>query len=186
MDIDPLVAEKLGFPKLRYVFVEHERRWLCGSVPHELVTYSDDITDVYVHGSNLRLREARPIAGGPPMLRLTRKVEVNPRLRLISSIYLQVQEFELLMAALSGGVIRKRRHRLQSGAGVVLAVDEFEGEHSGLCLLEAECESAEALDAFVAPVFAGAEVTVDPRFNGGNLAANGLPVVVHSGSAHGR
>ena len=55
-------------------------------------------------------------------------------------------------------------------------LEQFEGEHSGLFLLEAECESAEALDEFVAPVFAGVEVTGDPRFNGGNLAANGLPV----------
>ena len=39
----PTLAAKLGFPKLRYVFVEHERRWLCASLPAELVTETEQI-----------------------------------------------------------------------------------------------------------------------------------------------
>ncbi len=175
MDIDPEIAASLGFPKLRYVFVEHERRWLCASLPRELVTETERITDLYVTGSSMRLREARSLSGQSSMLRLTRKVDVNARMRLISSIYLHESEFSLLQAALTGSVLRKRRHRLKSEAQVVLAVDEFEGDLAGLMLLEAEFPSAQALRDFVAPSYADVEVTDDPRFTGGQLANHGLP-----------
>jgi hypothetical protein len=62
IEVDPLLAAGLGFPKLRYVFVEHERRWLCKSVPVERVSDADEILDVYVTGSNLRLRDARSVS----------------------------------------------------------------------------------------------------------------------------
>jgi CYTH domain-containing protein len=175
VEIDPLVAAKLGFPKLRYVFVEHERRWLCTALPSELVAETEHITDLYVTGSNLRLREARPLAGGQPMLRLTLKVDVDVRTRLISSIYLQESEFALLRGALIGRHLHKRRHRLRSAAEVVLAVDEFDGELSGLMLLEAEFPSTQALQEFQAPWYAGVEVTTDPQFTGGYLAFQGFP-----------
>jgi CYTH domain-containing protein len=174
VDIDPLVAARLGFPKLRYAFVEHERRWLCTSVPTELVAGTEQITDLYVTGSNLRLREARALGGTQPMLRLTRKVDVDARTRLISSIFLQDSEFAVLRGSLSGRYLRKRRHCIASITKVVLAIDEFEGELSGLVLLEAEFPSAQALQGFRAPWYAGGEVTSDPRFNGGYLAAHGL------------
>ncbi len=175
MDVDAILAAKLGFPKLRYVFVEHERRWLCASLPAELVTETEQIKDLYVTGTNLRLREARPLGGGTSMLRLTRKVDVDPRTRLISSVYLQEPEFELLRSVLTGRNIHKLRHRLRSSAEVVLAVDEFQGELSGLFLLEAEFPSTQALKEFQAPWFAGAEVTTNPQYTGGLLSNDGLP-----------
>jgi CYTH domain-containing protein len=109
------------------------------------------------------------------MLRLTRKVDVDNATRLISSIYLQESEFELLSQALVGRYIRKRRHRLKSPSEFVLAVDEFEGELSGLLLLEVEFLSTQALEAFQAPWFAGLEVTDDKRYTGGELSRNGPP-----------
>ena len=175
VDIDATLAAKLGFPKLRYVFVEYERRWLCTALPCELVTETEQINDLYVIGTNLRLREARQLAGGASMLRLTRKVDVDPRTRLISSVYLQEAEFALLRSVLTGRSIRKLRHRLRSSAGVVLAVDEFQEELSGLLLLEAEFPSTQALEEFQAPWFAGAEVTSDPQYTGGLLSSSGLP-----------
>ena len=57
--VDPLNAVRLGFPKLRYVFVELERRWVCTSLPRDLVRETVRISDLYVGGSNLRLREER-------------------------------------------------------------------------------------------------------------------------------
>ena len=37
MDIDRQTATALGFPKLKYAFVERERRWLCREVPRDRV-----------------------------------------------------------------------------------------------------------------------------------------------------
>jgi CYTH domain-containing protein len=178
MDIDPKIASALGFPKLDYVAVERERRWLCREVPRELVIQTEAITDLYVTGGRLRLREARPIDGGTPRLRLSRKADADPQTRLITSIYLTEDEFAVLAASLPGARIRKLRHRLRPASGVLLAIDEFQGTHAGLLLLEAELETSEQLAAFAPPAFAGREVTDDPGFTGGHLAQKGLPPLI--------
>ena len=109
------------------------------------------------------------------MLRLSRKADVDPRTRLVTSIYLPEQEFAVLAAALPGLRIRKLRHRLKAPPGVVLSADEFQGALEGLRMVEAEFDTPERMAAFAMPDFALREVTDDPRFGGGQLAANGLP-----------
>ena len=147
MEIDPATAAALGFPKLKYAWVERERRWLCREIPLARVTQVDAITDLYVAGTRLRLREAIPLDGGPPMRRLTRKADVDAATRLLTSIYLAPEEFALL-ADLPGQRIRKTRHRLAAEGGVTVSVDRFEGPLEGLILAEAEFETAEALAEF--------------------------------------
>jgi CYTH domain-containing protein len=124
----------------------------------------------------LRLRAARPLDGGPPMLRLTRKADVDQHTRLISSVYVPEEEFVLLDQALKGPRLQKLRHRLKSPDGVALCVDVFEGALEGLVMAEAEFKTMEALHGFAAPAFCTREVTADPRFTGGRLVAEGLPI----------
>jgi hypothetical protein len=81
MDISHQIASALGFPKPAFTSVEHERRWLCREVPRERILHSEAITDLYVADTRLRLREARPIGGGAPKLRLSRKADVDTRTR---------------------------------------------------------------------------------------------------------
>ena len=175
-DIDPTLAAALGFPKLKYAWVERERRWLCRDVPMDRVADAWTITDLYVTGAHLRLREAIPLAGGEPMRRLTRKGDVDAATRLLTSIYLAEAEFVMLANALTGRTLRKIRHHLHAENGVVVSVDRFEGPLAGLILAEAEFDIAAALAAFPTPDFAVREVTDDPRYGGGALASNGLPV----------
>ncbi len=175
MDIDQQTATALGFPKPQYMSVERERRWLCRQVPRERVVQTEAITDLYVTGARLRLREARPIDGGTPMLRLSRKADVDAHTRLITSIYLPEEEFAVLAASLPGVQIKKLRHRLQHPPGVLMLVDEFQGELDGLILAEAAFETPDLLAAFPMPDFAMREVTDDPRFTGGYLVKNGRP-----------
>jgi CYTH domain-containing protein len=175
MSIDQQTASALGFPKPQYTAVERERRWLCRDVPRRLVVRTEAITDLYVTGARLRLREARPTDGSAPMLRLSRKADVDAHTRLITSIYLPEEEFAVLAASLPGVRIRKLRHRLQRAQEVAMCVDEFQGELCGLILVEAEFKTLEQLAAFPKPDFAVREVTDDPRFSGGYLVKNGLP-----------
>jgi CYTH domain-containing protein len=175
MDIDQHLASLLGFPKPQYRWIERERRWLCREVPRESVVRTEAVTDLYVTGTWLRLREARPLDGGAPKFRLSRKADVNSRTRLMTSIYLPEDEFAVLAASLPGLRIKKLRHTLQPRPGVLTVVDEFQGELEGLILAEAEFETQELLAAFPIPDFALREVTDDPRFGGGWLAKNGLP-----------
>jgi CYTH domain-containing protein len=175
MAIDSNIAAALGFPKPHYTAVEHERRWLCHEVPRSRIRQSLTVTDLYVTGTRLRLREMRPIDGGPGQLRLTRKADVDAQTRLITSIYLPEDEFQVLAAALQGARLTKLRHRLHAPPGVVLSVDEFGGELTGLVLAEAELPTAAELAAFPLPDFASREVTDDVRYTGGSLVRNGLP-----------
>ncbi len=176
MDIDEETAAVLGFPKPQYRSVERERRWLCAEVPRDRIVNSQAITDLYVDGARLRLRAARPLDGGAPLLRLTRKADVDSRTRLITSIYLPENEFAILASALTGSRIEKVRHRLRQVPGIVhVSVDEFQGELAGLVLAEAEFETLELLARFPMPDFAVREVTDDPRYTGASLAKNGLP-----------
>ena len=175
MNIESQIAANLGFPKPEYTSVERERRWLCRQVPSELVRRTEMITDLYVTGTRLRLREARPTDGGAPMLRLSRKADVDKHTRLITSIYLPEEEFSVLAASLPGSRIKKLRHRLHSPPGVMLLVDEFLEELEGLFIAEAEFKTKEQLEAFEMPGFAVCEVTDDPKFTGGHLVKSGLP-----------
>lgn len=174
MDIDPAIAAALGFPKVKYAWVERERRWLCREVPLERVVEAEAITDLYVTGTRLRLREAIPLDGRPAGRRLTRKADVDAQTRLLTSIYLSPEEFALL-ADLPGERLRKVRHRLAPENGIIVSVDRFEGPLAGLILAEAEFETADALAAFPHPDFAVREVTDDPRYSGGVLIRDGLP-----------
>ena len=178
MEIDDELARVLGFPKADYRSVERERRWLCDGVPHGWAREAEAICDLYVAGTRLRLREARPIAGGEPRLRLTRKADVDARTRLITSIYLPEEEFRVLAATLPGNRIRKLRNRLFPVQGVTMSVDAFQEDLAGLILAEAEFETPELMAGFVAPEFCRCEVTDDVRYTGAALAARGGPAAV--------
>ena len=174
MDIDAATAAALGFPKLKYAWVERERRWLCSHVPEDLVLRAEEITDLYVEATRLRLREAIPQDGGPAMRRLARKADVDATTRLITSLYLQPEEFDLFKG-LPGLRLTKTRHHLTSPPGVLMSIDRFHGPLEGLLLAEAEFEDAEILEAFPTPPFALEEVTDDIRYGGAHLARHGLP-----------
>jgi CYTH domain-containing protein len=128
------------------------------------------ITDLYITGARLRLREARPLDGGPVMRRLTRKADLSPDRRLITSIYLSEAEFALFRD-LPGARLLKRRHTFADG----LTADRFEGALDGLVLAEREFETDAEMAAFPQPAFAVREVTADPRYTGGALAIGGRP-----------
>lgn len=181
MDISQQIASALGFPKPAYTSVEHERRWLCREVPRERIVRSESITDLYVAGTRLRLREARPMGDGAPKLRFSRKADVDTRTRLITSIYLPEEEFAVLAASLPGVRIRKLRHRLKSAPDVAMHVDEFQDALVGLIMVEAECNTAHRLANLPMPDFAVREVTDDPGFTGGLLVEHGLPANLQDG-----
>ena len=164
----------LGFLKPeKYAAVERERRWLCAALPDLPVVRAEAIRDLYVEGSQLRLREARPVGGGAAILRLSKKADLAPERRLITTLYLSEAEFALF-AGLPGRVLEKTRH-YYAADGVTLSVDRFEGALAGLFLAEAEFADDAAMAAFPHPAFAVREVTEDPRYTGGELVRAGVP-----------
>ena len=164
----------VGFLKPeKYAAVERERRWLCAGLPDLPVVRAEAIEDLYVDDSRLRLRRATPVGGGAAILRLSKKADLAPERRLITTLYLSEAEFALF-ASLPGRVLEKTRH-YYAADGVTLSVDRFEGALAGLFLAEAEFADDAAMAAFPHPAFAVREVTDDPRYTGGELVRAGVP-----------
>ena len=167
-------AAALGFLKPeKYAAVERERRWLCAGLPDLPVLRAEAIEDLYVEGSRLRLRRATPVGGGAAILRLSKKADLAPERRLITTLYLTEAEYALF-EDLPGRVLRKTRHYYAAG-DVTLSVDRFEGALAGLFLAEAEFADDAAMAAYSDPAFAVCEVTDDLRYTGGELVVNGRP-----------
>lgn len=152
-------------PQYKYARVEHERRFLLERFPTVNAVRIRRITDCYIEGTTLRLREQSE-EGGPTIFKLTQKVPARAtgaQEGLITSMYLTKDEF-CVLAQLSAKKLSKTRHSVPP-----FGIDVFEGTLEGLLLGEAEFDSATAADALTLPSFIGAEVTGDNRFTGGRL-----------------
>jgi CYTH domain-containing protein len=149
----------------KYARVERERRFLLDRFPSADVVRIRHITDRYIDGTRLRLREQTD-DGGPAIFKLTQKVpgRLNgAKQALITSIHLTESEF-CLLAQIPGKMLSKVRYSVPP-----FGIDVFEGSLQGLRLAEAEFNSAAEVDALTVPDFILHEVTDDERFTGGQL-----------------
>ena len=123
------------------------------------------ITDRYIDGTTLRLREVRE-GDGPAIYKLTQKIAKpadGAQQGLITNMYLTAGDFSVL-AQLPAATLCKTRY-----SGPPFGIDRFEGELQGLLLAEAEFNSATDACALALPSFIVREVTSDLRFTGGEL-----------------
>ena len=154
-------------PESKYARIEWERRFLLSSFPSgEKVTRTRRISDRYIEGTRLRLRQQCD-SDSQPVFKLTQKLPggtARGQQGLITSMYLTREEFDVL-ARLPAKVLTKVRHSVPP-----FGIDMFEGMLSGLILAEAEFNSAAEASALVLPSFIVAEVSDERRFTGGSLA----------------
>jgi CYTH domain-containing protein len=150
----------------KYARIERERRFLLDRFPSDVhVIRIRRITDRYIDGTTLRLREQTEEPGGT-IFKLTQKVPtraIGAQEGLITSMYLTKDEFCVLVQ-LSARKLSKTRYSVPP-----FGIDVFEGTLEGLLLGEAEFDSAAAAEALTLPSFIGAEVSADNRFTGGRL-----------------
>jgi CYTH domain-containing protein len=149
----------------KYVRIERERRFLLDRFPSADVVRVRHITDRYIDGAFLRLREQTD-DGGPAIFKLTQKVPARAsggQQGFITNMYLTEEEFRVL-AQLPAKSLCKARYSVPP-----FGIDVFEGALRGLQLAEAEFDSAEEADALIVPSFILHEVTDDDRFTGGRL-----------------
>ena len=151
----------------KYARVEFERRFLLDRFPADVnVTSVRRIVDRYIEGTRLRLRQMTD--GDGKIFKLTQKIPeptVTARRGLITTIYLSQEEFDVL-SKLPGKMLAKTRY-----SAPPFGIDVFEDELDGLLLAEAEFDSDAEASAFEPAPLVSAEVTNDPGFTGGSLAA---------------
>lgn len=154
-------------PSHKYDRIERERRFLVERFPHQQkIARVRRITDRYIEGTNLRLREERE-EGHPAIFKLTQKIPEPGEAAqqgYITTMYLNRDTHERL-TELAARVLAKIRYSVPP-----FGVDVFEGVLDGLVMAEAEFESAAEAEALVVPDFVLREVSGDPRFSGGVLA----------------
>jgi CYTH domain-containing protein len=150
----------------KYARPEIERRWLVTSDVDALIAGAPcvEIEDRYITATRLRLRCVRSPAGAT-QYKLCKKYPKAPgdAFESITNIYLTADEFERL-ARLPAAVARKRRHRLAAGS-----LDVYSHPRR-IAIFEMEFASAAEAAAFVAPAFAGREITGDESLSGAALA----------------
>jgi CYTH domain-containing protein len=154
-------------PRHNHARIERERRFLLSQFPNDAnVVRIRRITDRYIDGTTLRLRELSD-DNTPAVFKLTRKVPERgngAQQGWITSMYLPQDEF-CVLSQLPAKELRKTRYSVPP-----FGIDVFEGGLDGLILAEAEFDSAEAADALMVPSFDFREVSADERFTGGRLA----------------
>lgn len=151
---------------LKYTQIERERRFLVTRFPTDAtVVRVRHITDHYIDGTRLRLREQRD-DDGALQFKLTQKLPApgdGAQQGYITTMYLSEDEYRTF-AQLPAHILRKTRYSVPP-----FGIDVFADALAGLMLAEAEFDSSAAADALTLPSFIGREVTTDPRFTGGRL-----------------
>ena len=151
----------------KYALPERERRFLLAGVPDQPIVRTTRITDSYLVGTRLRIRQAVETTAGSTTVvyKLTQKVPAaDGGPGLITTFYLSEPEYNAL-TTLPAQQLLKTRYSIPP-----FGIDVFDPPLHGLTLGEVELASDKALRAFVPPPFAVAEITRDVRFTGGRLA----------------
>lgn len=157
---------------LKYARAERERRFLLAQIPEGPCLRHAEITDLYVTGTRLRLRQAveTTTTGSSVSRKLTQKIPaVGGGPGLITTTYLNEAEYAVF-SVLPGTELSKTRYSVPP-----FGIDVFTGTLAGLVTAEVEFENAQEEANFAAPSDVVAEVTVDPRLSGGRLAVTTRP-----------
>jgi CYTH domain-containing protein len=160
--------------EFKYAVVERERRWLLARTPPGLSGDVLLISDRYLVGTRLRLREVTH-EDGTVVRKLGHKVRLGdtPAEIACTSLYLDDAEWDAL-CALPAHHLVKRRTRVPH-EGVVVAVDEYDGHLAGLVTAEIDRGEGPAVE-LPSSYDVLAEVSLDERYTGAALAqATGRP-----------
>lgn len=174
MGVAKLTDQNTIVPESKYALIERERRYLLRDLP-DGITRADphlQITDNYMTGSRLRLRKVREPRTNKWTVKFTQKFAPDPRdlsRTVITNIYLNALEAEVLSAVFNSNEIRKNRYAFEF-EGRRFSADMFLGDLFGLVLAEVSFSTDEELEQFTKPSFALAEITNEELFSGGRLS----------------
>ena len=160
----------------KYARIEFERRWLVDAtarpaLPQASVTL---IRDRYISGTRLRLRRMERRSRDEIVWKLTKKYEcADPSERPIVTTYLTEAEYNVLCMLPALEMTKRRLHTEHDGNW--WSVDLFDGALKGLEIAESEADDTFSLAALSPPPWVLREVTDLAQWQGGALAAHGIP-----------
>ena len=152
--------------------MEIERKFLVRKVPDNLEQYPhSSLTQSYIS------RE--------PVIRL-RKIQREEETSFVLTVKsgglavrqefelgLQEAEYERLFQKVEGRVLQKVRYIIPLEDGYMAELDRFEGELSGLWLVEVEFPSVEAMNEFKPPEWFGEDVSGSAQYHNSVLSGGG-------------
>lgn len=155
----------------KYANRELERRFLLTRKPDQLDDQKcKEISDKYLNGTNLRLREISK--DGSFQYKLTKKLNTSSQEKnshWVSTIYLSREEFDVLWQ-IAGKAYKKKRYYLESKSGHTIGIDEIRLEPSFIWIAEVEFRDTAEMERFQFPFDFAEEVTTDERYSGFELA----------------
>ncbi len=162
--------------KRPYARIERERRFLLDRLPEEVSPNDfEQLEDLYIAGTHLRLRRVRKPSGEWIVTKLGQKIidpdaPTDPRCRQMTTIYLPENE-GALFASMPGLRTSKRRYKLME-QGWTFCVDVWERPlpAKGIIVAEVETPSIEELERITTPSWARCEVTDDRNYSAIMLA----------------
>jgi CYTH domain-containing protein len=150
----------------KYARIERERRFLLDRFPPSPAAVRiRQITDRYIDGTALRLREQKD-ESGTIVLKLTQKIPApgsGAQRGLITTMRLTEADF-CVLSQLPAKRLNKVRYSVPP-----FGIDVFQDDLDGLLIAEAEFDSAADADSLTLPSFILHEVSNDERFTGGRL-----------------
>jgi CYTH domain-containing protein len=155
-----------------YARYEIEKKYLLKKLPDIMPDAFQDLSDLYLKESSLRLRIVKSSDGLVLSRNLTKKDKVDgrdPSISLMTSLYLSETDLASL-GTLNGAIIAKRRY-FQETETSRISIDIFKGAFEGLILAEVEFKTEEARDQFEAPKD-WTDVTGNQKYSCGFLAFN--------------
>lgn len=154
--------------------MEIEKKYLVRSLPEGLENCRrKHITQSYISRSPV-IRLRRIIEDGSETFILTVKGE-GLSVREEHELPLTKSQYETLRKKEEGRVLQKTRYLIPLGTdplseGLVAELDIFEGDLSGLELVEVEFDSEEAMEAFIPPEWFGEDVSDSDRYHNSTLS----------------
>lgn len=158
----------------KYACLELERKYLLRDLPQDLDPAGPHwtIVDHYLPGTRLRLRRMTHSQSNAVQYKLGQKYRAPEQAvtaATMTNLYLTRAEYDQLRI-LGGLELQKQRYGYLY-LGRRYSIDLFLGHLNGLILAETECETQAEVNGLQLPDFAVADVTGDPFWGGGALAA---------------
>ena len=152
--------------------MEIERKFLVKDLPANLDSYPHSrLTQSYISRTPvIRLRKIEKMEETSYVLTVK---SGGLAVRQEFEIPLQKTEYERLFQKVEGRVLRKVRYLIPLEDGYTAELDRFEGELSGLLLVEVEFPTVEAMNAFKAPEWFGEDVSESAKYHNSVLSNGG-------------